>query len=169
MNTRSMKHIMLLALAGFLVASRAWGAQASYSFQVKVVGHGKPVILIPGLTCTGDVWDGTVAQLSDHYQCHVLTLPGFGKQPPISGPYLSHVRDDILAYVRDRKLDHPAVIGHSLGGFMVYYLAEADPGLWGPMVAVDGLPFLTLVFMPTATADSSKPIAEGLAKQMLSA
>jgi N-formylmaleamate deformylase len=141
----------------------------TYSFSVKVVGHGKPVILIPGLTCTGDVWDGTVAQLKTKYQCHVLTLPGFGTQPPISGPYLSHVRDDIIAYVKAKKLDHPAVIGHSLGGFMVYYLAEKEPALWGRLVCVDGVPFLSSLSNPNATAEGMQTIADGVKKQLAAA
>lgn len=154
----------IAAAALFLASVLSWAG--NYSFAVKVVGHGKPVILIPGLTCTGEVWDGTVARLKAKYQCHVLTLPGFGKQPPIDGPYLSHVRDDIIAYVKDKKLDHPAVIGHSLGGFMVFYLGVAEPKLFGPMVSVDGLPFLSLVFNPKATAENMKPMADLLAKQM---
>ncbi|HWA82510.1 MAG TPA: alpha/beta hydrolase [Fimbriimonadaceae bacterium] len=159
-----MKTFAALALALFAAAS---ALARDYSFAVKVVGHGKPLILIPGLTCTGDVWDGTVAELKDKYECHVLTLPGFGKQTPIDGPYLSHVRDDIIAYVKDKKLDHPAVIGHSLGGFMVFYLGIAEPKLFGKMVAVDGLPFLSVIFNPKATADSMKPMAEMIAKQMI--
>ncbi len=151
-----------------LLASCTAFAQ-TYSFNVKVVGHGKPVILIPGLTCTGEVWDGTVGQLKAKYQCHILTLPGFGTQPPISGPYLSHVRDDIIAYAKAKKLDHPAVIGHSLGGFMVYYLAEKEPTLWGRLVCVDGVPFLSALSNPNATAEGMQPIADGVKKQLATA
>jgi pimeloyl-ACP methyl ester carboxylesterase len=159
----------LLALTGLFLASHAWAGATDYSFSVKVVGRGRPLILIPGLTCTGDVWDGTVERLKRRYQCHVLTLPGFGKQPPISGPYVERVRDDILAYVKEHKLNHPAVIGHSLGGFMIYELAEADPDLWGPLVAVDGVPFLLLLNNPKATEEKAKLIAAGFYKQLLGA
>lgn len=141
----------------------------TYSFSVKVVGHGDPVILIPGLTCTGAVWDGTVAELKSKYQCHVLTLPGFGTQAPIDGPYLSHVRDDIIAYVKGKKLNHPAVIGHSLGGFMVYYLAEKEPTLWGRLVCVDGVPFLSSLSNPNATSEGMQTIADGVKKQLATA
>jgi pimeloyl-ACP methyl ester carboxylesterase len=157
------------AILGFLVLATASAIADTYSFSVKVIGHGKPVILIPGLTCTGDVWDGTVAKLKDKYEFHVLTLPGFGSQAPIKGPYLKRVRDDIVAYVKEEKLDHPAVIGHSLGGFMVFYLGVAEPKLFGPMIAVDGLPYLGTMFNPTATPATMQPIADSIAKQMTSA
>jgi len=35
------------------------------------------MILIPGLSCPGDVWDETVAHYKDRYQMHVLSLAGF--------------------------------------------------------------------------------------------
>jgi N-formylmaleamate deformylase len=161
-----MKTLPVLGL--LMLASMSAQAQ-SYSFGVKVVGSGKPMILIPGLACTGDVWNGTVDQLKAKFECHILTLPGFGRQAPIKGPYLSRVRDDIIAYVKNKKLNHPAVIGHSLGGFMVYYLAEAEPKLWGRLVSVDGLPFLGLAYNPLASAANMKPLAENIAKQLAAA
>jgi pimeloyl-ACP methyl ester carboxylesterase len=161
--------IATLAFAYALVSAPAVQPQRSYCFSVQVVGKGKPVILIPGLTCTGKVFDGTVDRLKSKYRLYVLTLPGFGKQAPISGPYLSRVRDDIIAYVKAEKLKRPAVIGHSLGGFMTYFLAIAEPELWGPLIAVDGLPFLSLMSNPNATAKNMGPTADGVAKQMASA
>jgi N-formylmaleamate deformylase len=155
-----------LSIVLLLLASTTAVFAQSYCFRVKVVGKGKPIILIPGLTCTGDVWDGTVAQLKSKYECHVLTLPGFGNQPAIKAPYLSHVRDDIVAYVKNKKLNHPAVIGHSLGGFMVYYLGEAAPKLFGPLIAVDGLPFLSLLQNKSATETNMLPIGEMVEKQI---
>ena len=45
------------------------GLAAQQPFQVQVTGHGRPVILIPGLSCPGEVWDSTVAHYKDNYQC----------------------------------------------------------------------------------------------------
>ena len=53
------------------------GLAAEQPFQVKVTGHGQPMILIPGLSCPGEVWDGAVAHYKDHYQLHVISLAGF--------------------------------------------------------------------------------------------
>jgi pimeloyl-ACP methyl ester carboxylesterase len=157
-------------LLSIVAAVAALPALASnYCFSVETKGSGKPVILIPGLTCPGSVWDGTVERLKSKYKCYVLTLPGFAGQAPISGPYLPHVRDDILAFVKDNHLDHPSVIGHSLGGFMVWDLACAAPDLFGPMISVDGLPFLSAMFNPAATAESMKSMADGMAKSMSTA
>ena len=71
---------LLLALA--LAASA--GAQPS-TFAVEVTGSGPDVVLIPGLSSSGPVWDGTVARFADTHTLHVVTLTGFGGVPAI-GP-----------------------------------------------------------------------------------
>jgi N-formylmaleamate deformylase len=130
------------------------------SFAVKVTGQGPPVILIPGFSCSGAVWDGTVEHLKDRYQCHVLTLAGFAGQPRIPEPFLETVRHDLAAYIRDQKLDRPVIIGHSLGGFLALWLSVHDPKLPGPLIIVDSYPFLPASFMPSATVETAKPMAE---------
>jgi pimeloyl-ACP methyl ester carboxylesterase len=141
-------------------------AGAKKSFVVKVTGHGKPMLLIPGLTCGGDVWNGTVDHFKDRYECHVLTLAGFAGQPAIAPPMMETIRKDIAAYIRARKLDHPALMGHSLGGFLVFWVGSSEPDLVGPIVAVDGLPFYGAIFNPGATAETAKPMAESMRQAM---
>ena len=130
------------------------------SFAVHVTGTGKPIILIPGLSSSGAVWDGTVAHLKEHYECHVLTLAGFAGRPRIEAPFLETVRNDLAAYIRANKLDHPVIVGHSLGGFLALWLGSHDPDLVGPLVIVDALPYLPAVFNPAATVENSKAMAE---------
>ncbi|GAB3750221.1 alpha/beta fold hydrolase [Spirosoma pomorum] len=93
-----------------------------YSFQVTVTGKGQPVLLLPGYSCSGTVWNETVAHLQDRYECHVLTLPGYAGVAPIKQPVLQTVRDEIIRYIRDKRLDKPVLIGHSLGAFMSLWI-----------------------------------------------
>ena len=90
----------------------------------------------------------------------MLTLAGFAGQPRIPAPFLETVRNDLAAYIRDQKLDHPVIIGHSLGGVLALWLAAHDPDLPGPLIIVDSLPFLPASFIPGATAETVKPVAE---------
>ncbi|HEX8329647.1 MAG TPA: alpha/beta hydrolase [Hymenobacter sp.] len=141
------------------------------SFAVRVVGKGRPVLLIPGLTCPGAVWDETVARYQSRYQCHVLSLTGFGGLAPAAGgsptaPFLPAVRDELLAYINAQKLDRPAVIGHSLGGFMGLWLSTTQPGAVGPLVILDSLPFLAAIQNPATTVETARPMAEGMRQQV---
>lgn len=112
------------------------------AFAVDVAGRGRPVIFIPGLGCPGSLWSATVAHLGAGVQSHVLTLAGFAGRPPLPAdrPLLATARTELAAYIRDRRLDHPVVIGHSLGGFLAYWLAATEPELVGPIIAVDAFP-----------------------------
>jgi pimeloyl-ACP methyl ester carboxylesterase len=164
--TKKIRQTFLAAL--ILVVCQATIAKAdevttnnSYAaFTVKVTGTGRPMILIPGLSCGGDVWDATVEHFKDKYQCHVLTLAGFAGQPAIKPPFLGHVITDLKKYIADQKLDHPIIIGHSLGGLLAFTLASSSPQQVGPVIAVDGLPFISGMFSPLATVETSRPFAE---------
>lgn len=144
------------------------GAERPASFQVEVHGAGSPVLLIPGLSCSGDVWDETVAALADRYEVHVLSLAGFAGRTAIAAPFLPRVRDDIVDYIRAQQLDRPAIVGHSLGGFLAFWLAASEPTLVGPIVAVDGVPFLPALMNASTTVDSVRTMAEGTKAMMAS-
>jgi len=151
------KHFLSLMFLG----TALW---AQSSFQVEVNGKGKAMILIPGFSSSGHTWDSTVARYKDKYQCHVVTLAGFAGAPPIESPSLDTVRQDLAAYIRKNKLDKPVIVGHSMGGFLALWLAEQEPDLVGPLVIVDSLPFLAGVYMPAATVEKVKPMAEQMRK-----
>lgn len=156
------------AAAGVTTAPAADHPADHPTFTVRVVGKGRPVLLIPGLTCPGVVWDETVARYQSQYQCHVVSLAGFGGAPaPASNAQLlQHVRDELLAYIKTQRLNKPAVIGHSLGGFLALWMSTAQPDAVGPLVIVDSLPFLSAVQNPAATAEQARPQAEAMRQQM---
>lgn len=121
------------------------------SFTVAVHGEGRPVIFIPGLGCPGDMWDATVEHLKG-VQAHVLTLAGFAGTKPIKPPLAATVRKELVRYIRSHHLDRPIVIGHSMGGFIAYWLAATAPDLIGGVVVVDAGPSLADNDLETAKA-----------------
>ena len=151
-------------LLTFALATAALAQQAP--FQVKVTGHGRPMILIPGLSSSGETWDTTVDHYKDRFECHVLTVAGFAGVPRIPEPILTTVRDAIAAYIRAHHLDHPIVVGHSLGGFVALDLGIHYPDLPGKLVIVDSYPFFSGVGDPKMTAEQARASAEQTRKYM---
>lgn len=132
-------------------------SQANPSFEVKVAGAGQPVILIPGYSCSGEVWNETVEKFKDKYQFHVITIAGFAGVKPIANEnILQTVKEDIAKYVKDKKLNKPALIGHSLGAFMTLWLQADYPDLFGKGICVDGVPFISALGNPKAKAEDLK-------------
>lgn len=138
------------------------------TFTVRVVGKGKPMLLIPGLACSGAVWDEAVAHYQQQYQCHIISLAGFGGVAPttVTDPLLPAVRDQLLAYIKTQKLNKPVVMGHSLGGFMALWLSTTQPEAIGPLVILDSLPFLAAVQNPATTVEIARPQAAATRAQM---
>lgn len=126
------------------------------AFQVEVSGKGKPVILIPGYSCSGEVWKETVAHLKDRYECHVITIAGYAGVPKLDTPILKTVRNELIRYVKTKKLNKPMLIGHSLGAFMSLWVSSEAPHLFGKIICVDGLPFISAMQDTTANAEVLK-------------
>src|SRR6201999_2699577 len=125
---------------GHSKAATPYPDAATARFSVTVTGSGPDVILIPGLASSAATWDGTVAHLKDHYRLHVLNLAGFAGEPAAgntTGDVLAPSVEAIDAYIKANHLDHPAIVGHSLGGTMTLMLAKAHPDDIGKIVIVD--------------------------------
>src|ERR671935_226720 len=133
--------LFALAMTGAL-ALNLWGPRAHHqrpaAFTVQTVGGGPPMVLIPGLSSSGDVWTSTVEKYRARYTCYVLTLAGFaggpGAIPPTKGPYLARIRDELLEYIARNKLRRPVVVGHSLGGVIALWAAAVEPDTVGAVI-----------------------------------
>ena len=150
--------LIILALFGLLLIN----VFAKDPFTAQVTGLGSPVILIPGLSCSGEVWNDTVAHYKDHHECHVLTLAGFAGVLANEGEVTAPVTEAIAGYIQTHKLNKPVIVGHSLGGFIALRLGASHPELVGSLVIVDAYPFLAGVRQPGSTSES----AAAAAKQM---
>jgi len=160
-----LKHLLVgaaLVSAAPLAAQKSTAAPAA--FRVERAGQGRPMILIPGLMSSGEVWNGAVEHFRDRYDMHVLTLAGFAGVPPLGTErFLEMERDAIIRYIREQKLTRPVLVGHSLGAFLAYWIAATTPDLVGPVVAVDGVPYLAALGDASATPERMRAQAEQLA------
>lgn len=133
-------------------------------FHVRVDGEGPDVILIPGLSSSPGVWDGTVAALGGHYRVHRLHIQGFAGAAAgdnAEGPVSSPVAEELARYIQEQGLEQPAVIGHSMGGTIALMLAARHPDLVGKLMVVDMVPFMGAMFGgPGATPESVTPVAD---------
>lgn len=158
--------IIIIAVAGLLLEFRPLllhaQTDAGISFAVKKEGTGRPIIFIPGLDCSGEVWDDAVKHFSPQFTCYSLTLPGFAGQPPIaSDSILPVIVQQLAAFIRQEKLERPIIVGHSLGGFLALDFAIHYPDLAGDLVIVSSAPFLPALTMGSAVnVDSAAMIGQ---------
>lgn len=139
--------LLVLVLMSLLSLGHAQSA-----FKVEVVGKGAPILFFPGFACTGDVWKDVTRELAKRYECHVFTFAGFGGVPAIGTPWLPKIKDAVIQYVHDRKLQQAIIIGHSLGGTLGLWLAASEPALFKKIIVVDALPCMGAIMMPNYKA-----------------
>ncbi|MEO6277880.1 alpha/beta hydrolase [Roseateles sp.] len=156
-----------VGIAVALYVSNSQAAPAEFrDLKIDVVGQGRPVLMIPGLNSAASVWTETCAALQPGVQCHIVQLPGFAGAPAVTvDNFQLAMRDRLLAYLDDRKLDKPVVIGHSLGGTLALQMAAEKPGRIERLVIVDSLPFLAGI--RGMTPEAARGMAAGMRQQML--
>lgn len=165
-----MKNLAILLLI-LLYQTTAYSQSEKYSFNVEIIGTGKPIILIPGLASSGKVWKQTTETLGKNYECHILTLAGFAGQKPISleKGYLPVIKNEIIKYIQNELNEKPILIGHSLGGFLSLSIASSQSGLLKSIIIVDSYPFMSLAYNPNATVENVLPQAKTMKEMLLAA
>ncbi|MES2834628.1 MAG: alpha/beta hydrolase [Pseudomonadota bacterium] len=146
-------------------------AFTSDRLSVVVIGTGPDVILIPGFGSSRDVWRPLAERLAATHRVHLVQLAGFAGEPWShgDGPFVQPAVDALADYVEQAGLEHPAVIGHSMGGLSAVMLAQQHPELVGRVMSVDSLPFFSALYGPQVTAQSAAPFADQAAAGILAA
>lgn len=160
-----MKKLLLLYFVIFGSLNQAF----TQELDVQISGQGPKIILIPGLSSSGEVWTETVENLSQNFECHVLTLPGFAENPAMEMPngFLNSMEKLISEYIETQN-EKVTLIGHSLGGFLSLRLSRSIPDKIQKTIIVDSFPFYSAAFNPAATEENMVGMASQMKQLMLS-
>jgi pimeloyl-ACP methyl ester carboxylesterase len=149
----------------------------SNRMHVRVDGEAGPgvrdIILIPGLSSSPKVWQGTIDHLGAGWRVHSIHIQGFAGAPVegnAEGPVAAPVAEEIARYIAEQGLEKPAVVGHSMGGTIGMMLAARHPDAVGKLMVVDMIPFMGAMFAQPGsnpTAEAVTPIADMIHAQML--
>jgi N-formylmaleamate deformylase len=138
-----MSRWLFLPLAAALLAAPAAAAPFKPTrISVSVRGSGPDVILIPGLSASRGVWNGTVAAMPG-YRFHLVQVAGFAGTPAggnAAGKVAAPVADEIARYIAANRLGRPAIVGHSMGGSIAMMIGARHPEVAGRVMVVDMLP-----------------------------
>jgi pimeloyl-ACP methyl ester carboxylesterase len=139
--------------------------------SVVTAGSGPDVVLIPGLSSSRDVWAQTV-RTAPGYRYHLVQLNGFAGHPAphdASAPVIASAAEEVARYIREERLQRPAVVGHSMGGTIALSVG-ARHNLVSKVMVVDMLPFLGVLFAPPdASPEAVQSAADVLRERALKA
>jgi pimeloyl-ACP methyl ester carboxylesterase len=138
----------ILVLASFVFSLSIYAKNESEPVSVEVTGKGQPIVLIPGFTVPGAIWNPLVKKLEKNYECHIVTFAGFGGKEPIEFPWLPKIKESLKNYILKNNLQNASIIGHSLGGTIATWLAAQKDLKLSKIILIDALPASGALMIP---------------------
>src|SRR4051794_33814643 len=142
-----MKTIFIL-ITLLLASSAAFAADGDSQYakldgakiHYKSYGKGKDaLVLIHGWTCNLDNWREQIPELSKRNRVIALDLPGHGQSDKPQIPYTMDLfANAVDAVLRDAKVDHAVLVGHSMGTPVARQFYRKYPQKTLAIVIVDG-------------------------------
>ncbi|MFC0504771.1 alpha/beta fold hydrolase [Micromonospora costi] len=98
-------------------------------------GTGRPLVLLHGGLCSGEMFAPILPTLADHHQVILVDLQGHGRTADVDRPLdLTLMADDIAALIDHLGLQKPDLVGYSLGGGVALQVAVRHPQKVGRLV-----------------------------------
>jgi pimeloyl-ACP methyl ester carboxylesterase len=101
-----------------------------YRFGCTGERNGPDFVLVHGIGVSARSYGPTAAALAEHGDVYLVDLPGYGRSPRPDGDMsiADHARV-VADFLADRQLDHPVLVGHSMGTQVVVEVAADFPDL----------------------------------------
>lgn len=102
---------------------------ASLAWHCPILSSGDiPLVFIHGWCCEGGQFAELAASLSRAYRVYCPDLPGHGRTAlGTFQPGFANYADALAAWITDRQLDRPILVGHSMGGALALMAATRVP------------------------------------------
>ena len=101
-------------------------------------GTGRPIVLLAGFGNTAHVYDELAPKLIGAGHVYAVTRRGYGvSSRPQSGYDVARLGEDVLAVIETLRLEKPVLVGHSMAGQELSYLASEHQDWIAGLVYLD--------------------------------
>lgn len=91
-------------------------------------GEGRPLILLHGGLGAGEMYGPLLPTFAANHQVILVDLQGHGRTADVDRPLdVALMADDIAALIDHLGLDHPDVVGYSMGGGVAFQVGVRHP------------------------------------------
>ena len=96
--------------------------------HVQSAGQGQPIIMLHGMTDSGNCWKPFANQLATQYAVYLVDARGHG-QSTHQHNRVAHVDqvEDVRALIELLRIESPIIVGHSMGAMVAYIAACSYP------------------------------------------
>ncbi|MFC2112481.1 alpha/beta fold hydrolase [Bacteroidota bacterium] len=103
----------------------------------KKLGSGPPLIIIHGLYGSSDNWLSIGKSLSEKFTVYLVDQRNHGQSPHNDVHNYESMRDDLVGFMDQHKVQNAIIIGHSMGGKTAMFLAESHPQRINTLIIID--------------------------------
>lgn len=104
----------------------------------KIVGAGKPLLILHGFLGMSDNWKTLGTQYAENgFQAHLIDQRNHGKSFHSENFNYDYLSDDLKRYIGHYNLDKASIIGHSMGGKTAMQFACDHPEKTEKLIVVD--------------------------------
>ena len=106
----------------------------------KVMGSGKPIVILHGLFGMLDNWQTVGKALAEQYQVWLIDQRDHGKSPHTEAFDYQLLAQDLYDFVTEHHIEEPIIIGHSMGGKVAMAYCSEHPHQIEKLIVVDIAP-----------------------------
>ena len=139
--------------------------------KLRVLSFGtgsRQAVAVHGVTANAMCWQAIARALPADWTLHAVDLRGRGHSTMLPGPFGFEAHTaDLCQVLSALDLEHPILVGHSLGAYIALLAADAHPGAFGSLVLIDGglpLPVPAGIDLDALLAASLGPAIQRLAE-----
>jgi esterase len=103
----------------------------------KILGEGKPLLILHGYFGASDNWKTLGNQFADDYQVHLIDQRNHGRSFHAEEFNYEILVNDLYNYIQHHQLESVYLIGHSMGGKTAMLFAVTYPELIDKLIIVD--------------------------------
>lgn len=142
--------ILLFFLTGSVISQTPWKDPSPHHVSFVAVekgvklevldwgGHGRPVVLLAGGGNTAHVFDDFAPKLTSHYHVYGITRRGFGASGYAAPDNVAdRMGEDVLSVIDSLHLRRPVLIGHSIAGVELSWMANHHPERVAGLIYLD--------------------------------
>lgn len=100
----------------------------------EVFGEGKPIILLHGNGQNNKIFDKLIENLQKEYKVYAIDSRCHGQSDNSKTTSYEFMRDDVIAFIKELKIDLPILFGFSDGGIIGLMIAIKEPNILSKLV-----------------------------------
>ncbi|WP_294675233.1 alpha/beta hydrolase [uncultured Fluviicola sp.] len=147
--------------SAIILLSQSTFSQKAASFT-QVSQKGSPIIFLPHIGCSSDMWKDIAAQYRENYSVYLADFAGFNGKQALDSNFTESYVKEIQQFIREKQLKQVVLAGQNYGAFIAVKVAADKRLPIQSIVAVDFYPCLSMVLDPNMSAETLESVKESI-------